>query len=176
MPSLSGARTSSRAAIAATAPGSGRPRSIPPWCGPRWPAWRKGRDWPRASSGADRSRFRRNRPSLAFRQSEVLSLQEDGMSEVGEHPAAAFLRSITVDETATVSLKRVVRQRAVFANLYAATLLQPSLDVLLDDACRVASEGCDAPFAKVLEHLPLEGQFIVRAGIGWKPGVVGQAR
>jgi len=27
-----------------------------------------------------------------------------------------------------------------------------------------------------MEYLPAEHQFLVRAGVGWKPGVVGQAR
>lgn len=97
------------------------------------------------------------------------------MSEFGEHPAAAFLRTISIDETTTVPLKRVMRQRAVFADLYAASLLQPSLDVLLGAACRVAADGCEVPFAKVLEHRPADGQFLVRAGVGWQPGVVGNA-
>jgi len=32
-----------------------------------------------------------------------------------------------------------------------------------------------AEFAKVLEFIPAEGRFLVRAGIGWQPGVVGVA-
>ena len=98
------------------------------------------------------------------------------MGDLPEHPATTLLRGFSVDEQATVSLKRVLRQRAAFAELYADTMLQPSLDILLDRSCRVAAEGCDAPLAKVLEHLPLERQFIVRAGFGWEPGVVGHAR
>lgn len=98
------------------------------------------------------------------------------MAAFPEHPAAMMLRGFSVDEQATVSLKRVVRQRAALAGLYTAAMLQPSLDILLDQSCRVAAEGCDAPLAKVLEHLPLERQFIVRAGFGWEPGVVGHAR
>src|SRR6202007_2786290 len=34
-----------------SAPGSDRPRSIPTWCGPRWPRWPKARASRRANSG-----------------------------------------------------------------------------------------------------------------------------
>ena len=98
------------------------------------------------------------------------------MSEFRDTPAATFLRSIEIDRAASVPLARVVEQRAAVAELCASALLQPSLDVLLAEACRVASAGCDAPLAKVLEHHPSEGQFVVRAGVGWQPGVVGRAR
>lgn len=98
------------------------------------------------------------------------------MSETRDHPALKFLRSIPIDPTATVSLERVIRQRTISAGLCAEALLQPSLDVLLNEACRIVAEGTDAPFAKVLEHKPRERQFLVRAGVGWKPGVVGHAR
>jgi GAF domain-containing protein len=36
--------------------------------------------------------------------------------------------------------------------------------------------GLQSEFCKVLEYLPEEHQFIVRAGVGWRPGIVGQAR
>lgn len=98
------------------------------------------------------------------------------ISDSPEHPTLALLRSFPVDEHATVSLKRVLLQRAAFTELYTTTLLQPSLDLLLGEVCRIAAEGCEAPLAKVLEHQPKEGEFVLRAGFGWKPEVVGQAR
>src|SRR5262249_36052233 len=56
MRAWSGARTSLRARIAATAPGSARLRSIPMWYGRSLPRCRKVRGWPRASSGAESAR------------------------------------------------------------------------------------------------------------------------
>ncbi len=47
---------------------------------------------------------------------------------------------------------------------------------LLQEASRVSAVGLQSEFSKVLEYLPEEKQFIVRAGVGWKPGVVGHAR
>jgi two-component sensor histidine kinase len=98
------------------------------------------------------------------------------MPKFGEHSTAALLHGLRVDPQALVSLQRVVHQRACFAELFAAAQLETSLEALLAEACRVAAEGCDAPFAKVLEHRPDEAGFLVVAGVGWAPGVVGQAR
>jgi two-component sensor histidine kinase len=92
-----------------------------------------------------------------------------------QHPATLFLRNLPVAEAATVSLRRVIEQRAKFAELSATAMLEPALDVLLQKAAQVSADACDAPMAKVLEHRPEEGEFLVRAGIGLKPGIVGQA-
>jgi two-component sensor histidine kinase len=47
---------------------------------------------------------------------------------------------------------------------------------LLQEATRVSAEGLQTKLSKIMEYLPNEGRLVVRAGIGWKPGVVGQAR
>src|SRR5205085_6156169 len=46
---------------------------------------------------------------------------------------------------------------------------------LLESTARLAAEGLRAEFAKVLQFMPDEGRFLVRAGVGWQPGVVGVA-
>jgi two-component sensor histidine kinase len=50
------------------------------------------------------------------------------------------------------------------------------LQTILDEASCVAADGLKVRFAKVLQCLPEEQAFLVRAGVGWKPGVVGHAR
>ena len=49
-------------------------------------------------------------------------------------------------------------------------------DELLGAAARLAAEGLGAPLAKVLQYRPGEDTLLVRAGVGWRPGVVGHAR
>lgn len=49
------------------------------------------------------------------------------------------------------------------------------LDAVLAEACRVAAQGLGVKHAKVLEHRPDTGDLLVRAGVGWRPGVVGHA-
>lgn len=50
------------------------------------------------------------------------------------------------------------------------------LAALLQEATRVCALGLHSEFCKVMEFLRDEQQFIVRAGVGWRPGVVGHAR
>jgi len=49
------------------------------------------------------------------------------------------------------------------------------LQSILDEAGMVAAQGLEARFAKVLEYIPADRVFLVRAGVGWHPGVVGEA-
>src|SRR4029079_4617356 len=46
---------------------------------------------------------------------------------------------------------------------------------LLDHTAGLAAEGLNADFGKILEFMPNERRFLVRAGGGWDPGVVGSA-
>ena len=47
---------------------------------------------------------------------------------------------------------------------------------LLDEACRVAAEGLEAGFAKLLVYRADERCFVLQAGVGWREGLVGQER
>lgn len=79
------------------------------------------------------------------------------------------------EDSAHRTLRLRVRQQDVLAQLGVFALQSRDLAQLLDQAARAAAEGMDADFCKVMEYLPAENQFIVRAGIGWGPGVVGTA-
>jgi two-component system, sensor histidine kinase PdtaS len=50
------------------------------------------------------------------------------------------------------------------------------LDELLHDAAAEAARSLGVSFVKVLQYLPDEKRLLVRAGVGWGAGVVGQAR
>jgi two-component sensor histidine kinase len=47
---------------------------------------------------------------------------------------------------------------------------------LLDAAARIAADGLEVGFAKVLEHEPATGTLLLRAGVGWREGEVGNNR
>jgi two-component sensor histidine kinase len=68
-----------------------------------------------------------------------------------------------------------IRQLEILADLGVRSLQGVSFDQLLDDAVRLTAEGMQAEFCKVLEHRPSKHHFLVRAGVGWHPGVVGVA-
>ena len=50
-----------------------------------------------------------------------------------------------------------------------------SAQSLLQEACKVAGHGLNAPLVKILEHVSAERHLLVRAGTGWRSGVVGFA-
>lgn len=69
-----------------------------------------------------------------------------------------------------------LRQQQLMANYGRFALKTRDLIALLQEATRVCALGLESEYCKAMEYLPSEGQFIVRAGVGWGPGVVGQAR
>jgi two-component sensor histidine kinase len=86
----------------------------------------------------------------------------------------APLEDSTAELTAE-ALRLRVRQQEILAELGVAALQGTPFAELLDHTARLVAEGLRAEFAKVLEFLPAEGRFLVRAGVGWEPGVVGSA-
>ena len=82
--------------------------------------------------------------------------------------------SATVDLT-TRALHFRIRQQEILAELGVHALQgKPFLD-LLDQTARLTAEGMEAEFCKVLEYIPAENRFLVRAGVGWQEGIVGVA-
>ncbi len=69
-----------------------------------------------------------------------------------------------------------LRQQELVAEFGRFALQTDGFQRILDEASSVAAEGLDARFAKVLEYLPGDMAFLVRAGVGWSEGVVGHAR
>jgi two-component sensor histidine kinase len=78
--------------------------------------------------------------------------------------------------TPQASRGTILRQRELLAELGASALRGADLDELLNNACRMVADGMGVKFTKVLEYLPDENALLVRAGVGWRPGVVGHAR
>ncbi|CAM4128965.1 PAS domain-containing protein [Paracoccus yeei] len=73
-------------------------------------------------------------------------------------------------------LERRLAQQALIAEFGRFALKNDTLQAILDEACRIAADGLEVGFAKVLEPLPMENALLLRAGIGWRPGLVGHAR
>lgn len=87
-------------------------------------------------------------------------------------PAVAPEQGGTVAEELAYRL----HQQRLTAEFGHFALKTHELPALLQEATRLCAEGLQSELCKILEYLPPEHQFIVRAGIGWKDGVVGQAR
>src|SRR5580692_10358710 len=73
------------------------------------------------------------------------------------------------------ALKRRIRQQEILAELGVTALQGASFDQLMGDTARLTAEGMQAEFCKVLEHNTAENRFLVRARVGWDPGIVGIA-
>ncbi len=71
--------------------------------------------------------------------------------------------------------RHAVRQAAV-AELAEDVLRGIDPDSLLEKACARLASVLEIEFVKVLEWLPGTGVFFLRAGLGWKEGLVGSAR
>lgn len=65
------------------------------------------------------------------------------------------------------------KQQSALAELSQLALQSSELAGLLEDSMGLVSEILQLRFCEVLEFLPLNNQFILSAGLGWKPGNVG---
>ncbi len=69
----------------------------------------------------------------------------------------------------------LLRQQTTLARFGELALRSNDLDEILTEACRLAGEALGTDLAKVVELQGDGKTLVVRAGVGWKPGVVGVA-
>ncbi|MBX9775771.1 MAG: GAF domain-containing protein [Xanthobacteraceae bacterium] len=79
------------------------------------------------------------------------------------------------DDVAGRALRLRIRQQELLAELGVLALQGTSFIDMLGHTARMTAEGLGAEFCKVMEYLPAEDRFLVRAGVGWNDGVVGSA-
>jgi len=68
-----------------------------------------------------------------------------------------------------------IRQQELLAELGVTALQRTSLDELLNRTVHIAADGLKAELCKVLEYIPEENRLLLRAGVGWDPGLIGTA-
>ena len=76
---------------------------------------------------------------------------------------------------ATDRCDTLLRQQSVLAKFGELALTSDDLDEILTEACRLVGEGLGTDLAKVMELQASGDTLLVRAGVGWKPGVIGLA-
>ncbi|MDP4024073.1 histidine kinase dimerization/phosphoacceptor domain -containing protein [Methylobacterium sp. NEAU 140] len=69
-----------------------------------------------------------------------------------------------------------LRQQAILSEFGVEALRGTDVDRLLQRAAELCAQGMGAEFCKALEYLRGEDTLLVRAGVGWGPEVLGQAR
>jgi two-component sensor histidine kinase len=73
----------------------------------------------------------------------------------------------------TVELR--IRQQEILAELGVASLQRTGFSTLLDRTVQMVAEGLQAELSKILEYIPEENRLLMRAGVGWDPGLIGIA-
>lgn len=71
---------------------------------------------------------------------------------------------------------QMIKRQKVLADFGEFALRSQDLDEVLTEACRLVGEALGTGVAKVLEIEEDKQRALVRAGIGWKSGIVGQER
>ena len=67
-----------------------------------------------------------------------------------------------------------LRQQSLLGEFGRAALQTRDIGQILQRATELCAQGLETPFAKVLEYMPDDKRLLVRAGIGWAPGTIGQ--
>ncbi len=80
-----------------------------------------------------------------------------------------------IEDLTSRALRQRIRQQELLSELGVLALQRTSFIDMLDHTARMTAEGLDAEYCKVLEFIPGENRLLVRAGVGWEPGIVGSA-
>jgi PAS domain S-box-containing protein len=70
--------------------------------------------------------------------------------------------------------RKLLRQQTVLARFGELAIKSDDLDGILTEACRLIGAALGTDLAKVMELRENGETLFVRAGVGWKPGVVGE--
>lgn len=89
---------------------------------------------------------------------------------------AIYIRSINERKRAEDKLRVRARQQAAVAVLGERALAGLDIGALLDLAVQTVADTLGVEYTKVLELQPEGRDFVLRAGVGWKAGLVGTYR
>jgi len=104
---------------------------------------------------------------------------ESAGSVVLENGTAVRLVGVCRDVTERQRLLRELRVRAkqqeTVARLSERALTEGTLQTLFDEIGPAISDILDVEFVKILELLPGDAELLLRAGVGWREGLIGTA-
>ncbi len=87
----------------------------------------------------------------------------------------SIIRDVSDRKRANEQLRARVRQQAAVAELSCRALSSIDPYMLMDEAADVVARTLEAEISKVLELTPDGHSLVLKAGIGWKPGLIGRA-
>ena len=93
-------------------------------------------------------------------------------------PALPGKESISAPTVATdvtrEELPYRLRQQSLLGEFGRSAMQTRDIGQILQRATELCAQGLETPFAKVLEYMPDDKRLLVRAGIGWASGTIGQ--
>ncbi len=93
----------------------------------------------------------------------------------GQEATQLVIRDRTHPEQPDRDLRVRARQQATVAKLSQRALSGLDLNTLMDEAVSTIAQTLEVEYCKVLELLPNGNVFLLKAGVGWSPGLVGYA-
>lgn len=75
-----------------------------------------------------------------------------------------------------LSAEKLTERQRVLAKFGEQALRSSDLQAVLDEACRLIGAALGTELSKILEVQPDGKSLLVRAGVGWRPGIVGVTR
>ena len=67
-----------------------------------------------------------------------------------------------------------LRQQSLLGEFGRSAMQTRDIGQILQRATELCAEGLETRFAKVLEYMPEDKRLLVRAGVGWGPGTIGE--
>ncbi|MGB7444438.1 MAG: PAS domain S-box protein [Coleofasciculaceae cyanobacterium] len=105
-----------------------------------------------------------------LRQQGGSARENSDTNKVIGQPAQGRKRQVLVE-----ALQRRVSQQATIASFSQQALTGTDLATLMDTAVTLLAETLDVEYSKILELLPDQQGLLLRTGVGWQEGLVGQA-
>ena len=87
-------------------------------------------------------------------------------------PSSSLRRRATQEDTGARALALRLRQQEILAELGVVSLQRTPFRELLDRTVQFAAEGLQAELCKILEYIPEDNRMLMRAGVGWNPGLI----
>src|ERR1700730_14856427 len=67
-----------------------------------------------------------------------------------------------------------LRQQSLLGEFGRSAMQTRDIGQILQRATELCAQGLESRFAKVLEYMPDDKRLLVRAGVGWTPGTIGE--
>jgi PAS domain S-box-containing protein len=91
------------------------------------------------------------------------------------HKRRGLMVDITLAKQAEVELQARLRQQVAIAQLSQQALLRTPVSTLMDECLALICQILGVEYCQVWEWLPDDNTLKLRAGVGWRDGLVGQA-